>query len=78
MDLEEFKRDRDEALLSLDKAKIEAYLRKYDAPIAPDDNVFWASVHKARTGLNSLPEEERRKSEEWLSERGLSHWGDRK
>lgn len=35
-----FIKERDEALLSLDRDKIEAYLRKYQIPIPQDDEVF--------------------------------------
>jgi hypothetical protein len=52
--LAQFKRERNEALLSLDRAKIEAHMKKYAASIPKNDDVFWAGVHKARTAIPSL------------------------
>lgn len=68
----DFIRDRDEALLSLDRQKIEAYLTKYGSPIPPDDQIFWAGIHKARTAIKSISDEERQKSIDWLKARGLT------
>jgi hypothetical protein len=66
-----FKRDRREALLSLDKAKIMAYLRKYgEDPRPSSDEVFWAGIHKARTALPELPVEARLASKAWLEAHG--------
>jgi len=69
-DLEQFKKDRDEALLSLDEDKIKTYLRKYGEEPVDNPTVFWMSVHKAITALPSLPIEFRRGSALWLSVRG--------
>ena len=71
-DFEEFKRDRDEALLSLDVAKIRAYAAKYDTPCPGDDRVVLAGAHKAITALTSAPPEVWEASRRWLAERGLS------
>lgn len=51
-----FIKERDEALLSLDRDKIEAYLRKYQVPVPQDDEVFWRGVHKAICEIESAPE----------------------
>lgn len=70
----EFVRDRDEALLSMDKDKLVAYGQKWsvDWKVVPGrEEWFWVSVHMARTGAKSLPMEERLKSKKWLVERGL-------
>lgn len=64
---------RDEALLSMDRDKILAYAKQYSPELLrsfKDDNLFWISVHKARTACRSLPIEERLKSKTWLEERG--------
>jgi hypothetical protein len=62
-----FKRDRREALLSLDKATIMAFMRKYGEPAqASSEEVFWAGVHKARTALPELPLQDRLVSKAWL------------
>ncbi len=62
MNLEEFKRDRDAALRSNDRATLEAYFTKYGVPIPKDEVVFWGAVHKAITGLKTLPLELRKAS----------------
>lgn len=77
-DLDAFIRERNEALLSLDREKIEAHMRKYECPIPADDEMFWAGIHKARTAVKTFPEDERKKSRDWLADRGLSHMGDEK
>lgn len=69
--MQQFLKDRNDALLSMDKEKITAYLRKYGSPVAQSEEIFWAGVHKARTACLQLPTEERRKSKEWLAERGM-------
>jgi hypothetical protein len=69
MNIEEFVRERDEALLSMDKEKILAYMKKYGVRLPPDE-LFWLIVHKARTGATSLPMAERAKSKEWLIAHG--------
>jgi hypothetical protein len=75
-DFDTFIKERNEALLSLDKQKITAYMLKYEVPFSQDERVFWASVHKARTAITSFPPDEIQKSRDWLAERGLSHMGD--
>ena len=67
-----FIKERDEALLSLDRSKIEVYLRKYQIPIPQDDEVFWRGVHKAICAINSAPESAKKASEAWLREHGSS------
>jgi hypothetical protein len=44
--------------------------------MSDDPNVFWATIHKARTGAKDLPADERKKSRDWLAERGMTHMGD--
>jgi len=41
-----FEKERNEALFSLDRQKIEAYLRKRGKAVPENDIVFWASVYK--------------------------------
>ena len=51
--IENFVKERNEALFSLDRRKIEAYLVKYgegETAKAPD-LLFWASVYKAICGI---------------------------
>lgn len=66
--VEQFMADRQAAFLSLDKAKIMGYFRRYGGGevIPSTDVAFWAGVHKARTGDIYFPEEERVNSKRWL------------
>lgn len=67
-----FVKERDEALLSLDKDKILAYMHHYGVPVPKSNVVFWAGIHKARIASNGIPEDEKEKSRAWLTERGFS------
>jgi hypothetical protein len=73
---EQFKLDRHEALLSLDREKIRAYMLKYNVPCPPTEEMFWISVHKARTALLTLPRRSRRQSKQWLAARGYHSMDD--
>jgi len=70
LDIQEFLKDRDEALLSLDEVKLRAYMKKYGETPPANPAVFWMGVHKAITACQSLPIEFRRKSALWLTLRG--------
>lgn len=74
--LQEFLRDRDEALLSLDEKKLRAYMRKYGETPPSNPVVFWMGVHKAITACMSLPIEFRRASAMWLAVRGSKSMDD--
>jgi hypothetical protein len=69
--LEEFKRERNAALLSLDENRIRAYASKYGIVIPNDPDLFWASVHKAITADMELPLVNRQASKDWLTARKL-------
>lgn len=69
--MEQFNKDRDEALLSGDLEKLKSYMRKYGIEIHPSDEVLEMSRHKAITGCNQLPIELRRESKKWLEDRGF-------
>jgi hypothetical protein len=69
-DLDQFLKDRNEALMSLDEIKIRAYLRKYGEEPPANPTVFWMGVHKAITACTDLPREFRQKSAAWLEIRG--------
>lgn len=72
--LEAFVKERNEALFSLDRKKIEAYMIKYgETEIAQTpDVVFWASVYKAICGIKDAPEAIVSKAKAWLHEHGMS------
>lgn len=74
--IEEFNRERNEALLSLDEAKIRAMVLKWNETEMPNGEAFWGAVHKAITGVRTLPIEFRRKSKVWLDERGYKSFDD--
>ena len=71
--LQRFVQERNEALFSLDKDKIKAYMRKYNVPVDNySDEVFWASVYKAICGINGAPKDVLEKAHTWLSRNGFS------
>lgn len=79
MNFKEFVKDRDEALLSLDKEKIMAYARKWgvnELLIPRQEEIFWIAIHKARTAAKSLPMEARSESKRWLQARGFHSMDD--
>ncbi len=74
--IDEFKQDQHEALLSLDRDRIATFMQKYDIPIPLNEEVFWGSVHKARTALPNLGLEARKLSKAWLNLRNWESWDD--
>lgn len=70
-----YARERDEALLSMDKPTICTMWLKYKIAVAPavltSDALFWYTVHKLRTEIRTLPLDERRKSKKWLEDNKL-------
>lgn len=72
MDIPQFVKERNEALLSLDKKKIKAYMKKYHVRFEPaDETVFWAAIHKAIIGINTATAEQKAKSRDWLAAHGF-------
>lgn len=67
---EAFLEERNEAFLSLDRGKIEAFLHKYNIDAPKDDEVFWRAVHKAICNLPHIPIERRQQSADWLFAHG--------
>lgn len=67
-----FLKDRNEALLSLDKEKLLRYFTKYDIAVPSNEKVFWAGVHKARLSIKNIPVKEKEVSRKWLLENGFS------
>lgn len=75
-DIEEFLRERDEILLSLDgdyidTEKLDAYCRKYDMPIPLNNKVVLAGLHKARFHWTKCPADKREDSKRWLKKNGF-------
>lgn len=75
-DLDQFLKDRNEALLSLEEKKIRQYLRKYGQEPHKNPSVFWMAVHKAITACTALPKDFRQKSKAWLEIRGSQSMDD--
>jgi hypothetical protein len=78
-DWNNFVRERDDALLSLDKEQLLAYARKWGVNLSyipKSDELFWVSIHKARTAATSLPIAARQESKRWLHERGYQSMDD--
>lgn len=72
--LEEFVKERNEALFSLDRGEIEAYMKKYGQPEAEEvpDDLFWATVYKAICGISNAPDELVSKALMWLHKNGYT------
>ncbi len=70
-DFKQFVKDRDSAMRSLDETKILEYCRKYGVPIPANETLFWCGIHKARIQLNSITEDEKQISRQWLNEHGF-------
>lgn len=70
---ESFVKERNDALFSLDRERIEAYMRKYGEAEATDlsDEIFWASVYKAICGIMDAPEDIVETAQSWLSTNGF-------
>ena len=73
--MNDFVKERNEALLSLDKEKIIKYMKKYNIKYPKDEETFWAGVHKSICNLFLVPEneislEQFEKSYEWLEKNG--------
>ena len=71
MNIKKFVKERNEAMFSLEKEKIEAYCKKYDVPIPENEQVFWAGVYKSILAIENSPEHLRQKAIEWLDGHGF-------
>lgn len=69
-----FVKERNDALFSLDRKKIEAYCAKYGDKDSTDlpDQIFWAGVYKAICAIKNAPEEKVREARSWLTANGYS------
>ena len=74
-----FIKERNEALLSLDEDKIDRFMKKYNPNVKKpkDTKIYWAGVHKAICNLFLVPEneitiEQYERSYEWLENNGFS------
>lgn len=69
-----FVKERNDALFSLDRRKIEAYCAKYGDNDSADmpDVVFWAGVYKAICTIKNAPEDKVQIARTWLKAHGFS------
>ncbi|MFZ5974934.1 MAG: hypothetical protein ACOYU3_05940 [Bacillota bacterium] len=72
MNMKDFFKDRNEAILSLDKEKIHAFERKYGFEHEEDEEVFWAGVFYLILALKSASHDAKAKAREWLIGHGFS------
>ena len=72
--IERFVKERNEALFSLDRKKIEAYLVKYGETemLKAPDLIFWGGVYKAICGIQGAPKDLVDKAHIWLTENGFA------
>lgn len=75
--MDEFIKDRNEAVASGDIEKVRAYCKKYDIEIPEDENIFKASMHKAVCNMYLMPDskislEQYNRSYEWLIANGYT------
>ena len=72
--IERFVKERNEALFSLDRKKIEAYLIKYGETevLNAPDLIFWGGVYKAICGVKGAPRDLVDKAHVWLKEHGIA------
>ena len=76
--IEAFVHERNEALLSLDRRKIEAFMAKYGVPQPKDDLSFWVGIHKARLEVTAFPDNVKNVSREWLRAHSMASLGGEK
>ena len=75
--IERFVSYRNQALLSLDAAKIKGQFREYGVRVPKDETVFWAGVHKARVEITNFSKETKDVSRQWLVEHGFHLFSNR-
>lgn len=65
-------KEQNAALFSLDRSKIERYMRKYDIVIPKDNIVFWGAVYKDICNIPAAPPELVDQARMWLCAHGMS------
>jgi hypothetical protein len=71
VDIKNFEKERDEALLSLDKSKILNFAKKYSLQLPSSEKAFWGGIHKAIILLKSASDEQKQRSKTWLLVNGF-------
>lgn len=72
MNIKQYDKERDEALLSLDKEKIIAFYKKYNIPYVKKDKFFWATVYKCILLINVSTAQQKLDAQNWLIENGFT------
>lgn len=75
-EIEAYNKDRDAAMLTGDVNNVIALKRKYGLRFASSMHVEEIAMHKAITGIQSLPFEFRKQSYDWLISRGYTTMDD--
>lgn len=70
-DFDEFAKERDKAILSMDKKRILSFAKKYGILLPNGEGEFWAGIHKAVMYLGSATTEQKQKSKSWLLDHGF-------
>ena len=71
-DIKKYVNERNAALFSLDRARIEAFFEKYDFEKPVNDTVFWAVVYKCICSITSAPPDIATQANAWLLEHGMT------
>lgn len=70
--IQSFMEERNAVIFSLDRERIERYMKKRGIAIPSDDTVFWAGVYKGICNITDAPPELVQKAETWLYQHGMS------
>lgn len=65
-DFAEFVADRDEAIFSFDKFKIETFCRKWNIRVPESDYAFWLGICESILTVPDAPLEAKDKAREWI------------
>lgn len=57
INIDEFIKERNSAMLSFDRQKIEEYMRKYHLDIPEQEGIFWVNAARAVLAIKDLPAE---------------------
>ena len=71
-EIKKFVNERNAALFSLDRARIEAFFEKYELEKPVNDTVFWAVVYKCICSITSAPPDIAAQASAWLLEHGMT------
>ncbi|MEE0264276.1 MAG: hypothetical protein UD936_01485 [Acutalibacteraceae bacterium] len=70
--IDEFIKERNEALFSLDEEKIRAYSKKYGVKLPKSEKAFWGGVYKAIYNITNAPADLKEFAKNWLLINGFS------